>query len=199
MMNDSFYLSSYDYLFIELAVPPTIASAVNYGLNRVQAYYSGSAQYYWETYNILGDPSTRIWLGPRTKDFWMTSESSEIGVCTGTQIDNNINVISINDFASDVSLSISNLPTFVTGWLTPISLIPTASSILTIDVAGEAFPGEYPITIYGTTEGITHDIPLTISIQNSVPETVTLMLPLDKSTTDYDDSYTSMAIIEREL
>jgi hypothetical protein len=173
----------YEHLFNEPSDPSTISSAIHYGLERVQVFFPGSSQYYWETYNLLGDPSTRIWLGPRTADFWMTPESSEVSVCTGNQSVNGIDVTSINNFSEEVTLSIQNLPTSVTGWLTPTSLFPTSSTELTIAAAADAIPDVYPILVQGAGGGITHDLPLSLSINDIIPETVTLMLPLDDSTT----------------
>jgi hypothetical protein len=64
--DDRLERALYDSLMAAPYAPPTLGAAVFDGLTSVQAWFSGSAQYYWETYSILGDPSTRIWLGPRT-------------------------------------------------------------------------------------------------------------------------------------
>ena len=180
--DDQLERSMYDHLFINPTDPPTISSALHYGLERVQALYSGNSQYYWETYNVLGDPSTRIWLGPRTPDFWMSSESSEISVCSASQTMTGIDITSINNFSEEVALSTQNLPLSVSSWLAPAALNPTASTELTIDASGDSIPGKYPFIVQGTSGAITHDLPLSLTINNIIPETIKLMLPLDDST-----------------
>ena len=80
--DDQLERAMYDHLFIEssLTRQPSLQHCIT-DLKEFRLTYPVSSKYYWETYNILGDPSTRIWLGPRATDFRMSSQSSEISVC----------------------------------------------------------------------------------------------------------------------
>lgn len=47
---------------------PTLGAALDAGLKAVQREYPESARYYWETYNLLGDPSLRLANGESPLD-----------------------------------------------------------------------------------------------------------------------------------
>ena len=59
----------YDSIFENPLSPNSLREALNFGLAQVEKKYPGTAlyqaQYYWETYNLLGDPSQQLWLIPR--------------------------------------------------------------------------------------------------------------------------------------
>lgn len=63
----------YDTLFENPSDPLPIRIALTAGLTRVQELFppeydpyssNGEGQYYWESYNLLGDPSQQLWLDP---------------------------------------------------------------------------------------------------------------------------------------
>jgi hypothetical protein len=75
--NQDDYLEKtfFDSIFENPLNPTPTRMALSAGLVRVQNlfppnYYpetdDGEGQYYWETYNLLGDPSQQLWLIPRT-------------------------------------------------------------------------------------------------------------------------------------
>jgi hypothetical protein len=63
----------YNSLFQNALFPVPIREAINSGILKVQDKYDGTskgeAQYYWEIYNLLGDPSQQLWLIPRNLFF----------------------------------------------------------------------------------------------------------------------------------
>lgn len=68
--DDVLERSFYDSIFENPLSPNSLREALNFGLAQVEKKYPGTAlyqaQYYWETYNLLGDPSQQLWLIPRT-------------------------------------------------------------------------------------------------------------------------------------
>jgi hypothetical protein len=66
--DDILEKSFYDSIFENPFNPNPLREALFHGLYQVQNKYPGTAlyqaQYYWETYNLLGDPSQKLWLVP---------------------------------------------------------------------------------------------------------------------------------------
>lgn len=68
-------IAFYNNLFSDALQPPTIGEALHFGLTEVNRIFlnetSGSPQYYWETYNLLGDPSQKLWLYPDSEYYFI--------------------------------------------------------------------------------------------------------------------------------
>ncbi|PKO04773.1 MAG: hypothetical protein CVU41_15545 [Chloroflexi bacterium HGW-Chloroflexi-3] len=62
-------IAMFDILYSDPLNPPSVREAIHFGLIEVNNIFlnitNGSPQYYWETYNLLGDPSQQLWLLPR--------------------------------------------------------------------------------------------------------------------------------------
>ncbi|MDO9086270.1 MAG: C25 family cysteine peptidase [Anaerolineaceae bacterium] len=78
----------YDSIFENPINPNPLREALFYGLSQVQVNYPGTAlyqaQYYWEAYNLLGDPSQKLWLVPDYKFEATTPEETKNGLITNT-------------------------------------------------------------------------------------------------------------------
>ena len=96
-----------------------------------------------------------------TPDFGLAvSPSSEV-LAPGGQTSFTITVTSLDGFASPVDLSVSGLPSGVSGTIspnsvTPSSLTPSVIAMLTISAAANAPTGSFTVTVNGTGSGITH-------------------------------------------
>ncbi|PKO07994.1 MAG: hypothetical protein CVU40_17615 [Chloroflexi bacterium HGW-Chloroflexi-2] len=68
-------IAFYNSLFSNPLQPPTISEAMHFGLTEVHRIFlnetSGSPKYYWETYNLLGDPSQKLWLYPDSEYYFI--------------------------------------------------------------------------------------------------------------------------------
>ncbi len=81
----------YDAVFDNPLNPTPIRIAISAGLTRVQDLYPGEpnqqdpgeAQYYWETYNLLGDPSQQLWLVPEYQYEASTATIAKDGLING--------------------------------------------------------------------------------------------------------------------
>ena len=71
--DDILEKSFYDSLFKNVINPLSLREAMFLGLSNVEEKYPGTAiykaKYYWEAYNLLGDPSQKLWLVPSNRVF----------------------------------------------------------------------------------------------------------------------------------
>ena len=82
----------YDMVFENPLAPAQMRIAISAGLARVQELYPGEvdeqapgeAQYYWETYNLLGDPSQQLWLVPEYSYEANAATLAKNGLINGT-------------------------------------------------------------------------------------------------------------------
>ncbi|MCP4593078.1 MAG: hypothetical protein GY842_20275, partial [bacterium] len=65
--DDTLERATFDSLFAETKGDTAVARVTNDGLAAVEAAYPGSARYYRETYNVLGDSSLQVLV---EKDCW---------------------------------------------------------------------------------------------------------------------------------
>jgi len=76
----------YTAMLPEQAAPPLSMGALRYqGLAGVQIYFPGKAQYYWEAYNLLGDPGMPLQIAALPK-FWLASDPQHLAGNPGTTL-----------------------------------------------------------------------------------------------------------------
>ncbi|MEO9363232.1 MAG: hypothetical protein ABI348_04955 [Nitrososphaera sp.] len=108
--------------------------------------------------------------GSSSPDFSLAALPSTLVIETGKSGTSTIEVTSLNGFNSAVTLSISSTIAGVTPTFTPTSSVtpPSGGSdsrTLTIPIPSSAAPGNYAMTITGTSPGMpTHTIPFIVSI-----------------------------------
>ncbi len=167
----------YDSFFATPSNPPKIAQPVYDGLDEVRDHYPSTAQYYFESYNILGDPSAQIWLQPRSSDFALQMENNSVDVCTGAGTQSSVNVISVAGFSEPVTLNLVSLPSDSSYTLSVNPVNPGSNTDLTISAEAGSVPATYDVTLQGTTASLQHTVPFKLSISNVVPAIPTLLLP----------------------
>jgi hypothetical protein len=145
---------------------------------------TGTAQslYYWESYNILGDPSLEMLMGPKSSDFTLTADPSTISVCQSSVNSTTIGVGQTNDFSSPVNLSFSGVPTGITPELSLNPVTPPNNSQLTLSAAHNAPVGEYVLLVNGDSGSLHHEFNLVLSVFNGSPDDVTLSSPANGAT-----------------
>lgn len=137
---------------------------------------------------------------PSYPDFSLAAFPSSLTIQTGHSATSTIVVISLRDFSEPVDLFItSESIQGVSVAIYPSQVTPPpnsfAVSTLAIDVEVMALPGEYEVTIIGTSATLEHsiNIPLKISIENTPPEIVSVFrLPEDPH---YNESVTVLATV----
>jgi hypothetical protein len=144
---------------------------------------TGTAQsrYYWESYNILGDPSLEMMVEPKDSDFTLSANPSAISVCQGSSQDTTVNVGQVNSFTDPVSLSLDSLPTGVSGGYAQNPVTPPAASTLTLSAENNTPLGQYPVRILGNSGDKNHEFELSLQVFDSSPENVALSEPANGS------------------
>ena len=91
----------------------------------------------------------------------------------------------INGFSGDVSVSLTGLPSGVTASPSTLTLTPGASQNLTLTAAASSAGGMTPITVTGTSGGLTHTaaIALTVSAAAAPPDFSLTVAPASLSLT----------------
>lgn len=104
-----------------------------------------------------------------TVDFSISVSPNTLTMAQGESRTTTVSVLSINNFNSAVTLSVSNWPSGVTSSFNPTDVIPpagqSATSILTVAVAKNAPLGTYGLTITGTSGSLVRTSVVTITVQ----------------------------------
>lgn len=161
---------------------PSISEMLYAGLAAVQQSYPGSARYYWEEYNLFGDPSTTIVLAPKYPDFRLAVSPARVELCGVDDADVSLTLSSVNEFADPVTLSLSGAPVGVTGTFGQNPLTPPASTDLNLESGAAAVAGEYSLTVNGVSGSLTHDANLSLGIFTAQPGAFSLGAPADGAT-----------------
>ncbi len=151
---------------------------------------TGTAQslYYWEAYNILGDPSLEMLVGPKSSDFTLTAEPSNITVCQSGNNTTTIGVGQTNGFSTPVTLSVSGVPSGITSELSVNPITPPNNSQLNLSAAHNAPTGEFTVLISGDAGGLHHEYNLGLSVFEGSPESVALSSPAHGTTSVASDA-----------
>lgn len=148
------------------------------GLTGVETVYPGSARYYWEEYNLLGDPSFHLFMEPELPSFTLDVEPGSHQVCAAGTLTSNIEIGSILNYSSTVYLMNGELPFDVSASFDPSEGTVPYSSTLTLDVTEGALEGDYTIPITATDYvSQTLDTNLYLRINTSLPSIPDLLNP----------------------
>jgi hypothetical protein len=158
---------------------PSIAQMLYTGLGAVQSTYPSSAKYYWEEYNLFGDPSLVIVTGPRDPDFTLTADPGQAAICATGSATSTISVGSLLGFATPVDLSLAGAPAGVSSGFDPATVLPASYSILTLTHDGTAAAGVYSLTVSGSTATLTHTTQVDLGIFTGGPGAPALQTPVN--------------------
>jgi len=102
-------------------------------------------------------------------DFSTSASPTTLTIAQGESKTTTVSVLSINNFNSEVALSVSNWPSGLTSSFNPTTVIPpagqSATSILTIAAAKNAPLGTYGLTITGTSGSLVRTLVVTVTVQ----------------------------------
>lgn len=145
---------------------------------------TGTAQslYYWESYNILGDPSLEMVIGPKDSDFTLTADPSTITVCQSGNTSTTIAVGQTDGFSTPVALSLSGVPNGITPEFSVNPVTPPDTSQLNLSAAHNAQTGEYTLLVSGDAAGLHHEYNVGLSIFAGSPDPVSLSSPSNGAT-----------------
>ena len=173
------------------------------GLMAVESerYGTGTAQsrYYWETYNLFGDPSLEMLIEPEVSDFSLSVEPSTISVCQSSEATATVAVSSNNGFNNPVALSVSGMPSQVDASLGFNPVTPPNVSQLTLAAAQNAPIGDYTLTVSGASGDLYHEYSLGLNVAAATPGSVTLTSPSNGATGISIDTYLNWAETQTSL
>ncbi len=168
----------FDWLFTRTdAGYPDTAAMTDYGLAQVQLGYPSIARYYWEAYNVLGDPSVKIFMEPEAPDFRLevTPEAQEL--CVEETITYTVQIAEVLEYAHPVSLTGGPTPAGVTAQLAPAVVTPPGEAWLTLTAAATATDGPYTHAITGTAESTNVHTATVAYAVNRAPDALALLAP----------------------
>lgn len=170
----------FDSLFSEPYGHARVTEMTDYGLAQVELHSAGMAQYYWETYNVLGDPSVKLFLEPDLPTFTLDVDPLEHEVCESGSVSSTVTIGSLMGYAETVYLDTGTLPDGVTAGFNPESAQAPFSAVLTLEVAPGTPAGEYTIDLIATDNvSYTQASALTLQVREGEPETPVLLSPAD--------------------
>ena len=104
-----------------------------------------------------------------TSDYFLTTLPSTVGISTGGSVGySKVYVNAVGGFGGVVNLAASGLPTGATGSFNPASVAGSGVSLLTITTTSATPPGNYPVTITGTSGTSSHSVTLSLSVTTTV-------------------------------
>jgi PKD repeat protein len=186
--DDILERAMFDSLFTDPAGYPTVGTMTDYGLAETEAMYPGSAHYYWETYNVMGDPAVKIFMEPDLPGFSMDIEPDAHQICGSDTVTSSILIENYLNYSETVYLQHGDLPAGVTVTITPDAQQAPFTATLTMEVVGTP-AGEYTI-LFTATDYIswTHDTTVLLRVDESAPGVPVLLSPpdgaADQPTTD---------------
>ena len=173
----------FDSLFDNTTSYPDVATMTDDGLAGVEAAYPSSARYYRETYNVLGDPTVKLFMEPELPIFTLSAEPSSLEVCTQGTLTSNVVIGSIMGYSSTVYLETDEPPFNVVASFDPSQAPAPYTSTLTLDVSAGAPEGDHTLTITATDQvSFTMDTQLNLRINTASPNVPTLISPADGAT-----------------
>lgn len=115
--------------------------------------------------------------GCATSGDFTVSAPASLSTAAGASSSATISTASSGGFTGTVALAVSGVPAGASSSLSPVSVAAGGSSTLTLS-AGTTAPGSYPVTVTGTSGGLTHSATLTWTISagtgTSCPASYTL-------------------------
>jgi len=129
-----------------------------------------------ESVTISQNTQLNRYLTPRFPDFSIAASPNTLTLTPNTQTTSTTTVASINNFNSEVSLSVSGAPSGITATLDQVEVTPPpngqASSTLTITAGPTITLGTHSLTVTGTSGSIAHSCTITLVLKDYTTITV---------------------------
>ncbi|MET0232867.1 MAG: S8 family serine peptidase, partial [Rhodanobacteraceae bacterium] len=90
--------------------------------------------------------------------FTMSSPSDGAEICAGTEYDATINIGQIQGYDTDVNFAASGNPSGTNASVTPSTVTPPGTTTLEVTSDASVTPGDYTITVTGTSDAITKSL-----------------------------------------
>jgi hypothetical protein len=178
--DDALERAMFDTLFEDTSPHADMTVMTYGGLEGMEAYNPSMARYYWETYNILGDPSVHLFMEPDLPTFTLDLTPTSQAVCTTGTLTSTVTIGSILNYSSTVYLENSELPFHVAASFDPAQAQAPYTSMMTVDVTEGASEGDHSIVITATDQvNLTLSTDLNLRINTSIPSVPVQLTPQD--------------------
>jgi hypothetical protein len=122
--DDRLEKAMFDWLFACTDPSPSVGEITDVALAEVEVYYPDEAQYYWEEYHVLGDPSLRF----------LTESVSAISPCFGSPLSSVPVTIKGSGFCGDVQVRLGSVLLANVTWVNATTLTALVPSGLDLGV-----------------------------------------------------------------
>jgi hypothetical protein len=129
-------------------------------------------------------------------DFQVNASPPSQTVLQGATISYAVDVVALNGFNSQVSLSVSGLPSGANGVFSNPSGTPNFASTLTVTLSGDVATGSYALTVIGSGAGLSHVANLVLTV-NAATVTQTSASPTETSASSTQTSSDLMSMIQQ--
>lgn len=181
--DDALERGMFDSLLAGGNPQPDYTQMIFGGLYAMENEYPGMARYYWEAYNILGDPSAVILLESLGPDLEVAVDPEAVDICGSGIVTTTLEADSTRGLGMTLNLDTYNLPTGVDAAFDPASFVLPGDSTLSLTVDETANIGVYPIGIQAIIpDEITETITVTLGIYDVNPGQPALINPTFEDT-----------------
>lgn len=178
--DDVLERAAFDSYFSEPEGSIDVTEMTNYGLLMVEESGTSLDRYYWEEYNILGDPALFIFLTSREPTFSVSPAQTDIEICRPDATVFDVAVTSSQEYSATVTLTTLDLPAGVDASFDPASQPAPFLSTFTLDVGAEAPTGTHAFRFHGEgADGQIKDTPASLTVRDQAPGQETLLAPTD--------------------
>ncbi len=122
---------------------------------------------FFHSYSQSGDMVIGRFYCDANQTFYLTPSSSAIALAQDSTTNANITVTPQSGFTGAVNFSASGLPAGVTSSFAPAS--STTGTTLSIGAASGVLPGQYPITVTGSSGGMNETATFTLTVTGTSP------------------------------
>jgi hypothetical protein len=172
----------WDKLFEEGSPTATVAAMTDYALAQTAYFYPSMGKYYWEAYNVMGDPSVRIFREPEQPSFTLNVTPSEHEVCSTGTLTSEITIHSLLGYSETVYLEHGVLPVGVLASFDPESAQAPYNSVMEIEVLADAESGDHILTVTAIDQiQFTIEKPVNLRVVEAPPPAPVLVNPPDGS------------------
>jgi hypothetical protein len=178
--DDILERAMFDELFVDVAPHANVAAMTDAGLAQMELHYPGSARYYWETYNVLGDPAVRVFMEPDLPAYTLSVNPSSQSVCSVGTVNSQVEISSTLGYSETVGLSLGPTPLGVTATLDLPAAPAPFTTTLRLEVGEAAEQGQSRLDIDAADAySLTAQAELRLWVVKGDPAPPTLLQPLD--------------------
>lgn len=163
-----------------------VSSFMFAGLMGVEAVRPGTgtaqSRYYWETYNLLGDPSLKMLIEPKASDFTLSTSPSVVDICQNGESSTTITIGQVNGFNQSVTISADPNHEGIKTQLSDNPVNTPGTSTLKIQTDSNIPVGNYLIELSGQAGSLNRKVNLNLMVSGASPSAVTLNSPENLST-----------------